>query len=113
CRAHDQAIGHLMRCLLMRAALFDQRSGVLFTSDSEAVGEPADLSLRGFQQSAGDGSDRGPFGKSLGYRVKGGGRKVGRIEDREDRLPSLRLEFRFKRIQTVKVVEPFAMRPHP
>src|SRR5215475_13455380 len=90
-----------------------QRSGVLFTGDSEAIGEPADLSLRAFQQSAGDSSDGGSFGKSLGYRVKGGGGKVGRIEDREDGIPSLRLEFRFKRIQAVKVVEPFAMRPHP
>src|SRR5262249_23767280 len=55
----------------------------------------------------------GPFGKSLGYGVKGGGGKVWFIEDGEDGLPLLRLEFRFKRVKPVEVVEAPAMRPRP
>ena len=81
--------------------------------DSEALGEPADFSLSGFQQSAGDGLDRGSSGEGLGYGVKGGGRKVWLIEDGEDGLPLLRLEFRFKRVQPVKVVEALAVGPRP
>src|SRR5215813_10133270 len=88
-------------------------SDILFAGDSDSFGEPADLGSSGFQQGAGDSADRGSSGKSLGYRVKGSGGKVGRVEDREDGIPTLRLEFRFKRIQPVKVIEPFAMRPHP
>src|SRR5215475_7353886 len=81
-----------------------RESGVLLVGNSEAVGEPAGLSLRGFQQSAGDSPDRGSFGKSLGYRVERDWSEVWRIEDREDRLPPLRVKFRFKRVQPIKVV---------
>src|SRR5262245_24504697 len=85
----------------------------LSRSRSEALGEPSDFSLRGLQQSAGDCSDRGSFGKSLGYRVKGDWGKVWLIEDRKDGLPPVRLEFRFKRVQPVEIGEAPAVRPRP
>src|SRR5215475_57202 len=82
-------------------------------SRSEAVGEPSGLGLRGFQHGAGDGSDRGSFSKSLGYRVKGDWGKARRIENREDGFPPLRLKFSFKRVQPIKVVEAPAVRLRP